>query len=381
MDAWINSSEALSLLNVRAQTLYANVSRGKIRTKRDPEDTRKRLYHAGDVARLGSRRRGQRRIEDMMAEVTGWGHPIMVTSISTVHKGVLLYRDRNAVELSRSWSLEQVASLLWQTSEFCLDKPRFGSAERVFYSVCPVEKAMQTVAAKMHIESPTHERSSEDLMTDAHALLSRIIFTAFGDSSSHTLGTISEIASRYWTRPAAEPVLRQALCLLADHELNASTFATRVVISTGASLCSGILAGLAALNGPLHGRVGLTINALIKEAKSSGAELTVRKWLAEKQSIPAFGHPLYPEGDVRAKALLQNIPLSGVMSEICFWATQLTGEQPTVDFALACMVEEYDLPVDAPLSLYIAARTVGWIAHALEQAQEGSLIRPRAKYK
>ncbi|MGH8383190.1 citrate synthase [Pseudomonas sp.] len=381
MNTWISSSEALSMLNVRAQTLYANVSRGKIRTKRDPVDTRKSLYHSGDVARLCGRHRGQRRLDDVVAEVTGWGHPIMTSSISTVKNGVLLYRGINAIDLARSWSLEDVASLLWQSQKFKISEPAFNASERIFYSACPIEKTMQAVSSQMHLDPFTRAQPEINLKTNAIEILARVIYALFGGTPKKLEGSISQIACNFWEIPEAENSVREALCLLADHELNASTFATRVVISTGASFCSGIIAGLAALSGPLHGRVYTELNSLISRSNDIGTEPAIKEWTHKHNYIPGFGHPLYPEGDIRCKALLSSIPQNNRLQEIQKTVIHLTGELPNIDFALACLVEHYKLPSEAPIYLYIAARTVGWLAHAMEQSLEGKLIRPRARYQ
>jgi citrate synthase len=75
--AWISTQDALRTLGVHAQTLYANVSRGRIRAKPDPRDSRRSLYASGDVARLAARRRGRRKAADVAAESIGWGEPVL----------------------------------------------------------------------------------------------------------------------------------------------------------------------------------------------------------------------------------------------------------------------------------------------------------------
>jgi citrate synthase len=107
--------------------------------------------------------------------------------------------------------------------------------------------------------------------------------------------------------------------------------------------------------------------------------------LARDEIIPGLGHPLYPEGDPRAQALLgaaavglasarQSIESAGAA------ARTLIGQHPNIDFALATVTTALGLPVGAALSLFVVGRTVGWIAHAIEQYETGLLIRPRARY-
>jgi citrate synthase len=175
--------------------------------------------------------------------------------------------------------------------------------------------------------------------------------------------------------------VRQALVLVADHELNASTFATRVAASTGASVAASLLAGLGALSGPRHGGAGAALLALFDEAGRTGATPAVAAWLARGQQLPGFGHPLYPEGDVRAAALLNGLALDQLTEELRHAARAATGALPNIDFALAALTQSCRLPPHTPLALFTLGRSVGWAAHAIEQITTGELIRPRARYQ
>ena len=175
-------------------------------------------------------------------------------------------------------------------------------------------------------------------------------------------------------------LLRRVLVLLADHELNASTFATRVTVSTGASLAAGVLAGLATLSGPLHGRASWSVFELVRAGRSNGMQATVREWLRQGRPLCGFGHPLYPDGDVRAKALLADLDVPALYLDLRAAVEEIAGELPNIDFAVAALAGTYRLPSDAPLALFALARSVGWLAHAMEQVSTGHLIRPRARY-
>jgi citrate synthase len=102
--------------------------------------------------------------------------------------------------------------------------------------------------------------------------------------------------------------------------------------------------------------------------------------LAEGRPIPALGHPLYPDGDIRAKVLMAAIPTPAIYAELATAAENLVGELPNIDFALAALADAFDLPPQAPLRLFALSRSAGWLAHMLEQATTGALIRPRARY-
>lgn len=168
--------------------------------------------------------------------------------------------------------------------------------------------------------------------------------------------------------------------LLADHELNPSAFAARVAASTGASLAACALAGLAALSGPRHGGAPAALGRLRDEARARGAEAAVADRVAEDRGIPGFGHPLYPDGDPRALALLERFTPAEDLVRLADQVRSTTGLAPNVDFALVALCDHLGAPGGAALSLFAAARCAGWLAHALEQGQDGALIRPRARY-
>ena len=110
---WLTASEALRVLHVRPQTLYANVSRKKIRAKPDPKDTRRSLYHELDVRKLARKQGGRRKATVVAAGSIEWGDPVLSSSISTVVDGRLYYRGKDAVGLSETATLEGAAGLLW----------------------------------------------------------------------------------------------------------------------------------------------------------------------------------------------------------------------------------------------------------------------------
>jgi citrate synthase len=89
---WFSADEALALLGGLRQTLYANVSRGRIRARPDPKDSRRSLYHGEDVKRLAGRRAGRRTVEAVAAKAIGWGDPVLASGISTVADGRLWSR-------------------------------------------------------------------------------------------------------------------------------------------------------------------------------------------------------------------------------------------------------------------------------------------------
>ncbi len=107
----------------------------------------------------------------------------------------------------------------------------------------------------------------------------------------------------------------------------------------------------------------------------------------ERRDLPGFGHPLYPDGDVRAAALfammreaLPRSPELALAERVAVVVEANGGLRPNIDFATVALERVLGLPRESALALFLLGRTVGWIAHALEQAAHGALIRPRARY-
>ncbi len=395
--AWITADEALKLLQVRPQTLYANVSRGRIRARADAQDPRRSRYHFDDVQRMAQRHQGRRKAEAIAADAIGWGDPVLPSAISTVAGGRLWYRGQDAAVLAESAQLEDVAGLLWGTAPLpavavpATPLPTLaaeqGHAAPLAHDA--ITRALLMLGGRVAHDLPSVHRSAAALQADAAEVFAATVQALLGTrparpqhpaKSAQGPTHLARRIAQSWRRPRAEDAIRRALVLLADHELNASTFATRVSVSTGAALSAGVLAGLTTLTGPLHGGAAATLQRLLEAGQARGVEPVVRDWLARGHKLPGFGHPLYPEGDVRAVALLAGLALPPRHAELAACVLALAGEQPNVDFAMSAMCHSLKLPPQAPLTLFAIARCIGWLAHAMEQALQGHLIRPRARY-
>jgi citrate synthase len=375
---WLTAEQALKFLGVRSQTLYANVSRGRIRAKPDPADPRRRLYNGNDVARLAERRPGRRAAETVATQAIGWGDPVLASGISTVANERLWYRGRDAVALAETATLEEVAGLLWQSSAMRVHADP--AAAKPTPSGTPIGRLLSAVSERAGLDPPSRGRSPAVLKSEAEFLFGTLLEASLGSVTARLDLPVHTRLAKAWRKPQAQDILRRTLVLLADHELNASTFAVRVAASTGASLAACLLAGLATLTGPLHGGAARALSSLLEAARQIGAHQAVREWLHRGEPLPAFGNPLYPGGDPRAIALMRHVKLSGMFLAVRMAAEDLTGEPPNVDFALAALADAYALPRQAPFVIFALSRSVGWIAHALEQIAAGQLIRPRARY-
>jgi citrate synthase len=390
---WLSAAETMALLGIRPQTLYAYVTRGRIGAKVDPDDPRRSLYRAADVRQLAQRRKRGRAVEAVAAGTIAWGDPILPTAIATIAQERLFYRGRDATDLAETATLEQVAALLWNAKEFApsegvslllppratdpdaepkANKPKANEPKANVFTV---------LAARAGTDEPAFGRAPAALQAEAAALVTEVVGVFAPRAARDVTAPIHRRLATQWGCDAAgADAIRRALVLLADHELNASTFAARVTASTGASLAASVLAGLCALSGPLHGGAALQVYALIAEAERAGAEPAIRAWLAQGRPIPGFGHPLYPGGDPRANALLRAFRPTSDMAALATAVENMVGERPNIDFALAVLANALRLPHDAAFILFLVARCAGWLAHALEQVASGYLIRPRARY-
>jgi citrate synthase len=374
MTDWLTAAETQARLNIRPQTLYAYVSRGRLEAKPDAADPRRSLYRAADVARLEARKARGRKAAAVAEDAIAWGEPVLASSITTVVEGRLYYRGRDAVVLAETETLETVARLLRGGDGVRLKAGR--DAPPVLADARA--RLFAALAARAAADAPIRGRGAHVLAAEGASLLDTAadaVAGSVGDGPIH-----ARLAEAWGVDAGGGDLIRRLLVLLADHELNASTFAARVAASTGASLAAAGLAGLAALSGPLHGGMAPRVEAFIAEAERVGAEAAVAARIAQGLPIPGFGHQLYPASDPRAAALLAAFTPPPAYEAVREAAEAMTGVRPNVDMALTGLAAALGLPRGAPFLIFAIGRMAGWQAHALEQAQTGQIIRPRARY-
>jgi citrate synthase len=233
------------------------------------------------------------------------------------------------------------------------------------------------LAARAAADGTARHASPDALADEAASLLDVAVDAVCGEVSGGPIHL--RLGRAFGCGARGIDLVRRALVLLADHELNPSTFAARVAASTGASLSACALAGLSTLTGPLHGGISARISRLAAQAAQAGPD-EVAAQLAHWTSTPGFGHPLYPDGDPRARALLRLFRAPPALESLREAVEAATGAHDNVDFALVALSEGLGLPRDAPFVIFAVARCAGWLAHAVEQTASGSVIRPRARY-
>lgn len=385
----IDAGEAVERLGVSRATLYAYVSRGLVRAVPDAGDPRRSLYSAADIDGLVTRKRRGRKPERIAASTLDWGVPVLTSHITRIEGGRLSYRGYDALELAAKASFEAVAALLWgcgDSDPFAAPMPAVGAAWDELTGLMAARSLPERCGVLLPLmagASATLWRREPRLIWPTGAGLLRTMAGAAVGRVPST-APIEEVLAEAWgLDPGDRRVdhLRAALVLLADHELNASAFAVRVVASTGASLAAALAGGLAALSGPRHGGTTSLVEILFDEIERLGGDAprVVDERLWRGDLLPGFDHPLYPDGDPRAVALLGRLPPDS-QRDALIAAVGALGKRPNVDFALVSLRRALGLPRGAAFTLFAVGRTAGWIAHALEQLEDGRLIRPRARY-
>ena len=248
---WISAEEALKRLSVKPQTLYAYVSRGLIGVRAHADNPRRHLYSAEDIDKLGERKHRTRGA--VAQQAMNHGDPVLSSAITTIAHGRPWYRGRDAIALSDTATLEDIARLLWACDSdpfagLTFHPPKAAGAD-------PKARAFALLALRASSDPVTIGRAPELLWREAASLMIDLVDAICGAGRA---GLLHERLARSWRLEGPRvDIVRRCLVLTADHELNASTFAARVAASTGAPLAACALAGLSTLAGPLHG--GMTL--------------------------------------------------------------------------------------------------------------------------
>ena len=389
-ELYLSAREAAAELAISPATLYAYVSRGLIRSEPAP-DSRSHRYRAEDVRGLKERRapstvepRGFRSFDPDL--------PVMDSAIATITEEGAIYRGVNCVDLSEKDTLEHTATLLWDVTgvdPFAADNcPHVSDEMRAIAEAArraaPIDRAIAVLALATSADPGAFTRAPEGRAMVGARIVRLLVATMLNAEPSSEL--LHQQIAKAWApdNKHAPDLIRRALVLLADHELNASTFTVRCAASTGLNLYDSVIAGLAALKGPMHGGAGVLASRLVKTLIDQDAEPVIRERVALGERFAGFGHGVYKRGDPRAMSLLNALTRAGAARkftrEVPERIAEATGEFVNIDYALAVLAHSLRLAPGSELRLFAMARTVGWIAHASEQLQFGRLIRPRARY-
>jgi len=392
---YLSAKEAAESLGISLATLYAYVSRGLIRSEALGQ-SRARRYRRQDVEQL----KQKKELRDDPTKATegalNWGMPLLESGLSLIDQGRLYYRGHEVTTLAAERSLEEVASLLWVGHFEAPLAPLPTGVPSERYRAMAKELVGATPLDRMQVLLPVvamEDASAYDLRPGAVALtggrILRVLAMALTASDDPARPVIEQLLSAWRPQhPRAGFLLKAALVLAADHEFNVSAFTARCVASAGSTPYAAVGAGLGALQGAKHGGHCGRVEALFDETGSpERARDVLAARLRRGEGTPGFGHPLYPHGDPRGRALRdwlvdacpesEDLELALAIQAV---ALELLGDHPTIDFALVTLARLLRLPEGAALALFALGRTIGWIGHAIEQYQLDRIIRPRARY-
>lgn len=384
MSGELTTAQVADYLGVKAQTVYAYVSRGVLTPVRR-EAKAGSLFAIQDVRALAAQpgRSGRRSRRSTSDDVR--------TAITEVGPASLAYRGHDVRDLAGSWSFEQVRDLLTNsepgraTGSALADGRGAGQLQGVMAALAPstptLDRFKHAVLVAAGADAGRHDRRAEAF---AGAGRRAATFMAASLPGAHPEPGLAATLAAY-LKGVPVDLVDTALVLLADHDLAASTTAVRVAVSAGSDPYSALLAGLAAADSPLHVAASLDVTDWLR-ASLRDPQRALDSALA-RSTPPGFGHVVYTEQDPRADVLLHRLRQDcdpGAWAALRHLEHELLQRRDavlTVDVALALMVLTYGLPRDAGAVIFACARTAGWTAHAIEELAEPAMrFRLRGVY-
>lgn len=335
--------------------------------------------------------------------------------------GVLAYRGIDIHELAEHSNFEETCYLLWfgrlpkadelkdlqqrLAQERQIDPEIIDFLRRTPRSALPMDVLRTAVSALAFYDADNKNNDHEANVRKAIRLTSQIamIVAAYDRirkgksvveadrSLSHAANFLLQLNGE---KPSetAERALDIALILHADHELNASTFAARVVAATLSDMHSAVTAAIGALKGPLHGGANEAVFRILESIDREKADPVdyVRNMLAQKKKVPGFGHRVYHTEDPRAthlREMSRDLCASSGQPQWYEWSDKIEkfvkAEKKlnaNVDFYSASTYHVLGIDVDFFTPIFAVSRISGWAAHVIEQLDDNRLIRPRAEY-
>ena len=335
--------------------------------------------------------------------------------------GVLAYRGIDIHELAEKSTFEETAYLLWlgklpskaEMKDFSeklaaarqLD-PQIVELVRSFpKSVTPMEVLRTTVSALSMFDQDEKAVDHDSNVRKSFALTAQIpmIVAMFdrirkGQNVVEPDKSLSHAGNFLWMLNGEKPsetatrAFDVALILHADHELNASTFAARVIAATLSDVHSAITGAIGALKGPLHGGANEAVMRMLFEVDKQGTDPVehVKEMLAQKKKVSGFGHRVYHTEDPRATHLRKMSEDLGRAANNTKWFEMsrrieqyIKSEKKlnaNVDFYSASTYTTLGIDLDLFTPIFAVSRIAGWAAHVIEQLDDNRLIRPRADY-
>ena len=341
------------------------------------------------------------------------------TAISTIAGG-LQYRGYSIEDLAEHATFEEVAYLLLHgdppdDAQLAAFRKRLAASAELPEPLValrgtvpagvPMMDVMRTGASALahwdpdtpHNDHDANVRKAEHLLAQLPMVMAARYRLAHGNKPVRfdpKLSLAGNTLKMLFDKPPSERLTKAmdvSLILYAEHEYNASTFASRVVCSTLSDMHSSIVAAIGALKGPLHGGANEAVMAVLEEVGTADkAEAWIRDALAKKRRIMGFGHRVYKTGDPRAaylrtlcRELAEETGNQDMESMADTIETIVRNEKslpPNLDWPSARLYHYMGLDVDLYTPLFVVSRVAGWSAHVVEQLDNNRLIRPRARY-
>ncbi len=336
-------------------------------------------------------------------------------------KGILAYRGYSIEDLAEHATFEEVNYLLWngklpnkseleRFEKHLAEERELPGPVHDFITSAPADShpmdILRTAASMLALYDPeTEDPSREANLRKAGRVVAKTptIIAAF-NRVRNGLPVVEPLKDKSLAQnflymlagqemmPVLNRVLDVCLTLHADHDLNASTFAARVTVSTLSDLYAGVTSAIGTLKGPLHGGANTRVMQMLLEiGELDKVDDYVHNLLAKKGKVMGIGHRVYKTMDPRAKILKK---YSKWMSEHgCgpLWYSMLNrienmmkeekGMDPNVDFYSASVYYCMGIPLDLYTAIFAMSRMAGWTAHILEQLADNRLIRPVSNYK
>lgn len=349
------------------------------------------------------------------------------TAISTVEGG-LSYRGYSVGDLAEHCSFDEVAHLLIHgelptARQLEAFQSRVAAARRLPPPLkdllaalpkwtTPLDALRTAVSALGHFDQDTADNSHDANVRKAERLLAQIPVAiadhyrlANGLQPNAARQDLGQAANFLYMLRGSEATpdevraLDVSLILYAEHEFNASTFASRVIVSTLSDMHSGVTGAIGALKGPLHGGANEKVMDILLAA---GGPETAEQWtkaaLARKERIMGFGHRVYKTGDIRAgilksyaRKMAESNPSAETRAELLKWEDTadviervMAAEKnmyPNLDWPAGRLYHAMKLEIPLYTPIFAMSRISGWAAHIIEQLDNNRLIRPRALYK
>lgn len=343
------------------------------------------------------------------------------TSISFIVGATLNYRGYTIEDLAANSTFEETVFLLWNdrlpnkaelekmkkdiASEMNLSPELVASLKTLPTNVHPMAWLRSAVSVMAMFDKEAQDMSPEANLRKSLRLTAKmtLLVTTFdrlrnGKDLVQPKTDQSLAYNFFWTltgkEPDAEIVKTFDTCLIlhADHELNNSAFAARVVASSLSDIYSANVAAICSLKGPLHGGANEQVMHMLKEI---GTMEKARPWVEDalnnKVKVMGFGHRVYKNGDPRAKILRQMSDRLTAklgqhhwfeMSDLIDDAMQnKKGLLPNVDFYSATVYYAMGIPIDIYTPIFAASRVAGWCAHIMEQWTKNRIYRPRGEWQ